>query len=178
MVNIENVQKNIIHTALNAMTLDDHDPQGGDGDIDLGGGEQYCLLEVVLMPHTRHTLRMGDKLTYTVSSWAMSGPYISVHKAAPTSSNYNFAVRHGYGRRGNIRTIGYMKRRGYELITQMQPGTNRYGLRTGLSSHHKVELYWIGEWIPGPPAWIQGFVDLYPTRQKNHRNSAWVLAVV
>lgn len=159
-------------------TIQDPYPGQAGEDIDIDQGRQYALVPIQLMPHTNHKLKMGDKLKYSVTGWSHSGPYVSVFKTAPVSSNYNFGP-HGYGRRANTRTIGYLKRSGYRAITNMQHTTQQHGLRPGLSSAQKVDLYFIGEYSTwaanqGAMPWSQ----IFPTRYANPGQQAWAVAVV
>lgn len=168
-----------VYTApAGGVTIDDPYPFGAGEDIDIDPGRRYVLIPIKLMENTRHRIKMGDRLSYAVTGWSHSGPYITLLKAAPVSSNYNFGP-HGYGHRANTRTIGYMKREGYRAICSMQHQTSRHGLRPGVSSHQKVEVFFIGEFSIlaarfGQMPWTQ----LNPTRYANGHQEAFAIAVV
>lgn len=125
--------------------VEDHNGAGGPGDIDIPPGKRYFIAEVRAMPQTKHTLRMGDKLKHSVTSWSQSGASVSVFKTAPRGASYAFG-RHGYGNRSNMRLIGYLHRKDYQTLHGLLPQTDREGNRPGHSSSRRVDMYTIGKY--------------------------------
>ena len=111
-------------------------------DIDIDPNRNFLLGKITLRSNSRHNLKHGDKIWFSLSGHNSRGPVINCYQGAP--GNRNFGPNRNMGR-SNMRNIGYMNRYAYGRYNSTRAAEwDKTGPRINQVWHRRFNMYFVG----------------------------------
>ena len=132
----------VYNTGAHGQTYNEIYANTGD-DIDIDPNRRHMMGIITLRANSRHNLKHGDKLWFTVNGMSSRGPIVNIYQGVPGVRNFG---PHRNLRRSNIRNIGYLNRNTYGAYnsTRANAWDAAAGPRVNQVWQNRCNMYFVG----------------------------------
>lgn len=130
------------NTGVHGATYDEIFANTGE-EIDIDPHRNVMIGTIVLRSNSRHNLRHGDRLWFSLNGYNSSGPIINVYSGYIGNRNFGAPANM---RRSNMRNIGYLSRTTWhEYNSTRGDSWDQTGPRMNQVWRSKCNMYFVGK---------------------------------